>query len=97
MESAKPSVPTDAVDSNGKDASTATSLEEGEASSPKVDDNDRRTLIERTFGGKLVTGIRCTHCDCVSEKEEPFTDLSLAFCPSRDASESGESKASWPL
>ncbi|XP_019718132.1 ubiquitin carboxyl-terminal hydrolase 38 [Hippocampus comes] len=93
LESAKPSVPTDAVDSNSKDASTATSLEEREASSPKVDDNDRRTLIERTFGGKLVTGIRCTHCDCVSEKEEPFTDLSLAFCPSRDASKSDESKS----
>ncbi|XP_051939580.1 ubiquitin carboxyl-terminal hydrolase 38 [Hippocampus zosterae] len=93
LESAKPSVPTDAVNSNGKNANTATSLEEGEASSPKVDDDDRRTLIERTFGGKLVTGIRCTHCDCVSEKEEPFTDLSLAFCPSRDASKSDESKS----
>ena len=34
------------------------------------------------FGGKLITGIRCTHCNSISEKEEPFSDLSLAFCPS---------------
>uniref|UniRef100_A0A3B4AEW0 Ubiquitin carboxyl-terminal hydrolase n=1 Tax=Periophthalmus magnuspinnatus TaxID=409849 RepID=A0A3B4AEW0_9GOBI len=44
-------------------------------------DCDSRTLIEKTFGGKLITGIRCMHCNSISEKEEPFTDLSLAFCP----------------
>lgn len=44
--------------------------------------NDQRTLIEKMFGGTLVTGIRCLRCNCISEKEEPFTDLSLAFCPS---------------
>ncbi|KAM3838080.1 ubiquitin carboxyl-terminal hydrolase 38-like [Diretmus argenteus] len=44
--------------------------------------NDGRTLIERMFGGKLSTGIRCMQCNSVSKKEEPFTDLSLAFCPS---------------
>ncbi|XP_037111888.1 ubiquitin carboxyl-terminal hydrolase 38 isoform X1 [Syngnathus acus] len=93
LESNNPSVPTDAIDASGKEASAPTSPEEGEAPAPKVDDNDRRTLIERTFGGKLVTGIRCTHCDCVSEKEEPFTDLSLAFCPSRGATKSNESKS----
>ncbi|XP_077575056.1 ubiquitin carboxyl-terminal hydrolase 38 [Stigmatopora nigra] len=60
----------------------------GGATSPQSD--DKRTLIERTFGGKLVTGVRCTHCDGVSEKEEPFTDLSLAFCPSRDDDKSVE-------
>ncbi|XP_061626875.1 ubiquitin carboxyl-terminal hydrolase 38 isoform X1 [Phyllopteryx taeniolatus] len=92
LESANLSVPADVVDSSSKDATAPTSPEEGEASSLKVDDDDRRTLIERTFGGKLVTGIRCTHCDGVSEKEEPFTDLSLAFCPSRDAAKSDESK-----
>uniref|UniRef100_A0A3Q0SAV9 Ubiquitin carboxyl-terminal hydrolase n=1 Tax=Amphilophus citrinellus TaxID=61819 RepID=A0A3Q0SAV9_AMPCI len=43
---------------------------------------DRRTLIEKLFGGKLITSIRCMQCNCISEKEEPFTDLSLAFCPS---------------
>uniref|UniRef100_A0A3Q3MEX2 Ubiquitin carboxyl-terminal hydrolase n=1 Tax=Mastacembelus armatus TaxID=205130 RepID=A0A3Q3MEX2_9TELE len=43
--------------------------------------DDQRTLIEKMFGGKLITGIRCMHCNCISEKEEPFTDLSLAFCP----------------
>ncbi|KAI5625147.1 ubiquitin carboxyl-terminal hydrolase 38, partial [Silurus asotus] len=44
--------------------------------------DDRRTLVERMFGGRLSTSIRCLQCHSVSEKEEPFTDLSLAFCPS---------------
>ncbi|KAL1023757.1 hypothetical protein UPYG_G00045700 [Umbra pygmaea] len=47
--------------------------------------SDRRTLIERMFGGRLSTGICCMTCNSVSEKEEPFTDLSLAFCPSTTA------------
>ncbi|XP_060782507.1 ubiquitin carboxyl-terminal hydrolase 38 isoform X3 [Neoarius graeffei] len=45
-------------------------------------DSDGRTLVERMFGGRLSTGIRCLQCNSLSEKEEPFTDLSLAFCPS---------------
>lgn len=56
--------------------------------------NDGRTLIERMFGGKLITGIRCMQCNSISEKEEPFTDLSLAFCPS--ASSQGSPKAERP-
>lgn len=43
---------------------------------------ERKTLIETMFGGTLITRIRCLQCHCISEKEEPFTDLSLAFCPS---------------
>lgn len=45
-------------------------------------DGDGRTLVERMFGGRLSTGIRCLQCNSLSQKEEPFTDLSLAFCPS---------------
>nr|XP_057926690.1 ubiquitin carboxyl-terminal hydrolase 38 [Doryrhamphus excisus] len=90
LESTKPSVApapaTPVVDSTSKDPTGQTSPEEGLASSlspaESKADHDRRTLIERTFGGKLVTGIRCTHCNGISEKEEPFTDLSLAFYPS---------------
>uniref|UniRef100_A0A8C7CUM0 Ubiquitin specific peptidase 38 n=1 Tax=Oncorhynchus kisutch TaxID=8019 RepID=A0A8C7CUM0_ONCKI len=52
----------------------------------KSEGNDERTLIERMFGGRLSTGIRCMTCNSVSEKEEPFTDLSLAFCPSSTSS-----------
>ncbi|XP_055769208.1 ubiquitin carboxyl-terminal hydrolase 38-like [Salvelinus fontinalis] len=52
----------------------------------KSEGNDKRTLIERMFGGRLSTGIRCMTCNSVSEKEEPFTDLSLAFCPSTTSS-----------
>lgn len=48
---------------------------------PDPSSGDSRTLVERMFGGRLTTGIRCLRCHSVSEKEEPFTDLSLAFCP----------------
>nr|XP_033795813.1 ubiquitin carboxyl-terminal hydrolase 38 [Geotrypetes seraphini]XP_033795818.1 ubiquitin carboxyl-terminal hydrolase 38 [Geotrypetes seraphini] len=41
-----------------------------------------KTLIEKMFGGKLLTNIRCLNCKSTSQKEEAFTDLSLAFCPS---------------
>ncbi|XP_078078030.1 ubiquitin carboxyl-terminal hydrolase 35-like [Mustelus asterias] len=40
-----------------------------------------KTLIERMFGGKMVTKIHCRCCRNVSFREEAFTDLSLAFPP----------------
>ncbi|XP_075607320.1 ubiquitin carboxyl-terminal hydrolase 38 [Balearica regulorum gibbericeps] len=43
--------------------------------------SEERTLIEKMFGGKLKTTIHCLNCKSVSQKEEAFTDLSLAFCP----------------
>ncbi|XP_029017974.1 ubiquitin carboxyl-terminal hydrolase 38 [Betta splendens] len=73
------------VDTSCKDQTGQTSKEGKESSFTSAEikpDNDGRTLIERMFGGKLITGICCTQCNCISEKEEPFTDLSLAFCPS---------------
>ncbi|XP_053711605.1 ubiquitin carboxyl-terminal hydrolase 38 isoform X5 [Synchiropus splendidus] len=71
---------------NGDEPVDQTAIEESDESSSAVElKSESRTLIERTFGGRLVTGIRCTHCNSVSEKEEPFTDLSLAFCPSTTA------------
>ncbi|XP_055971812.1 ubiquitin carboxyl-terminal hydrolase 35 [Sorex fumeus] len=39
------------------------------------------TSVERMFGGKIVTRIRCLRCLNVSSREEDFTDLSLAFPP----------------
>lgn len=51
-------------------------------SDPVVAKGDGRTLVECMFGGRLSTAIRCLKCHSLSEKEEPFTDLSLAFCPS---------------
>ncbi|XP_019389950.1 PREDICTED: ubiquitin carboxyl-terminal hydrolase 38 isoform X1 [Crocodylus porosus] len=42
---------------------------------------EERTLIEKMFGGKLKTIICCLNCKSTSQKEEAFTDLSLAFCP----------------
>ncbi|XP_063996341.1 ubiquitin carboxyl-terminal hydrolase 35 [Pogoniulus pusillus] len=41
----------------------------------------KRTLIEKMFGGKMMTKIRCLKCMNVSSREEAFTDLSLAFPP----------------
>ncbi|NXF92653.1 UBP35 hydrolase, partial [Eubucco bourcierii] len=40
-----------------------------------------KTLIEKMFGGKMLTKIRCLKCMNVSSREEAFTDLSLAFPP----------------
>ncbi|NXP45399.1 UBP38 hydrolase, partial [Heliornis fulica] len=49
-----------------------------EASGKEIEE---KTLIEKMFGGKLKTTICCLNCKSVSQKEEAFTDLSLAFCP----------------
>ncbi|XP_059198120.1 ubiquitin carboxyl-terminal hydrolase 38 [Centropristis striata] len=85
LESVKPKVASP-VDTSSKDPTGQTSPEDNDESSltpaELKPENDGRTLIERMFGGKLVTGIRCMQCNGISEKEEPFTDLSLAFCPS---------------
>ncbi|GAB0206322.1 ubiquitin carboxyl-terminal hydrolase 38 [Grus japonensis] len=43
--------------------------------------SEERALIEKMFGGKVKTTVRCLKCKSVSQKEEAFTDLSLAFCP----------------
>lgn len=81
LESAKP-----LIDTSSKEPTSLTSAQEQEEAcftpAKTKSENNGKTLIERTFGGKLVTGIRCMQCNFISEKEEPFTDLSLAFCPS---------------
>ncbi|XP_038569078.1 ubiquitin carboxyl-terminal hydrolase 38 [Micropterus salmoides] len=85
LESAKPKVASP-IDTSSKDPKGQICPEEGEESSLTPAETkpgaDGRTLIETMFGGKLITGIRCMQCNCISEKEERFTDLSLAFCPS---------------
>lgn len=91
LESAKPKVAA-LVDASSKDPTSPTSAEEREEAhltpAETNPEDDGRTLIERMFGGKLITGIRCLQCNCISEKEEPFTDLSLAFCPSASSQDS---------
>ncbi|XP_072112271.1 ubiquitin carboxyl-terminal hydrolase 38 [Mobula birostris] len=54
----------------------ATSLTE-----PDLTRADGKTLIEKMFGGKLQTTIHCLNCKSTSQKQEAFTDLSLAFPP----------------
>ncbi|KAM7419437.1 hypothetical protein PAMA_016517 [Pampus argenteus] len=84
LNSAKPKVASP-VDPSSTDSTGQTSPEEGEESPltpAETKPEDNRTLTEKMFGGKLITGICCMQCNSISEKEEPFTDLSLAFCPS---------------
>uniref|UniRef100_A0A1A7YUB6 Ubiquitin carboxyl-terminal hydrolase n=1 Tax=Iconisemion striatum TaxID=60296 RepID=A0A1A7YUB6_9TELE len=86
LESSKPKVPS-LVGTSRKEASEEqqeSCLSETETKPA----SDQRTLIEKMFGGKLITGIRCMQCNGISEKEEPFTDLSLAFCPSASSQNS---------
>uniref|UniRef100_H2ZX11 Ubiquitin carboxyl-terminal hydrolase n=1 Tax=Latimeria chalumnae TaxID=7897 RepID=H2ZX11_LATCH len=44
-----------------------------------------KTLIEKMFGGKLMTNTCCLCCHNISLREEAFTDLSLAFPPPQKA------------
>lgn len=98
LESAKPKVAfTDVTASKESISSTGGGEEAALTPAENKPGNDRRTLIERMFGGRLITGIRCMQCNSISEKEEPFTDLSLAFCPSstsQDGPQEGPSEES---
>ncbi|CAG11048.1 unnamed protein product, partial [Tetraodon nigroviridis] len=82
LESATPKL---ASHSKRTDSACQTSPEEGQESPPSAAKTEppeqRKTLIETMFGGTLITCIRCLQCHSISEKKEPFTDLSLAFCP----------------
>ncbi|KAI4895404.1 hypothetical protein NFI96_022026 [Prochilodus magdalenae] len=90
LQTAKPKVVS--VDAEGIDDGTAHSGAETMSRShtePVGAEGDERTLVERMFGGRLSTSIRCLQCHSLSKKEEPFTDLSLAFCPSAPLSAVG--------
>ncbi|XP_006865048.1 PREDICTED: ubiquitin carboxyl-terminal hydrolase 35 [Chrysochloris asiatica] len=50
-------------------------------SPPEEHPSPSSTSVEKMFGGKIVTRIRCLCCLHVSCREEAFTDLSLAFPP----------------
>lgn len=88
LESAMPKIASP-VDTSSKDPTSPVEREESSLTAAETEPgNDGRTLIETMFGGNLITGIRCLQCNCISEKEEPFTDLSLAFCPSATSQDS---------
>nr|XP_004549396.1 ubiquitin carboxyl-terminal hydrolase 38 [Maylandia zebra] len=84
LDSAEPKAASPA-DTSSKDPATTSAQEDNEQTILPLAEakpgDDTRTLIEKMFGGKLITSICCMLCNCISEKEEPFTDLSLAFCP----------------
>lgn len=88
LESAMPKL---ASHSKRTDSASQASPGEGQESPPSAANaeppEERKTLIETMFGGTLITCIRCLQCHCISEKKEPFTDLSLAFCPPAAASQ----------
>ncbi|XP_058162028.1 ubiquitin carboxyl-terminal hydrolase 35 isoform X2 [Dasypus novemcinctus] len=50
-------------------------------SPPEEPPGPSSTSVEKMFGGKIVTRLRCLRCLRVSCREEAFTDLSLAFPP----------------
>ncbi|KAJ8383216.1 hypothetical protein SKAU_G00039940 [Synaphobranchus kaupii] len=79
---AKPALASAEPNSNGSSGAPHAPDAPRPKEDPSEREEDRETLIEKMFGGKLSTGIRCMQCASVSEKEEPFSDLSLAFCPS---------------
>uniref|UniRef100_A0A1A8MFA2 Ubiquitin carboxyl-terminal hydrolase n=4 Tax=Nothobranchius pienaari TaxID=704102 RepID=A0A1A8MFA2_9TELE len=87
LESSKPKVPS-LVGCSSKETSSEEQPESRLIETETKPADDQRTLIEKMFGGKLITGIRCMQCNCISEKEEPFTDLSLAFCPAASSQKS---------
>ncbi|XP_053478021.1 ubiquitin carboxyl-terminal hydrolase 38 [Ictalurus furcatus] len=83
LQTAKPkTVSSDVEGTDDAKAQNVTSTPSHSQTTPVDTDGDGQTLVERMFGGRLSTGIRCLQCHSLSEKEEPFTDLSLAFCPS---------------
>lgn len=49
------------------------------------------TLVERTFGGKIVSSYVCLQCRTESSKSETFMDLALAFPEDSDNIENGSS------
>ncbi|KAG7483902.1 hypothetical protein MATL_G00043250 [Megalops atlanticus] len=53
----------------------------GQKSQGPLEGQDNGTLIKRMFGGKMVTRIRCLRCQNISQREEDFSDLSLALPP----------------
>ncbi|MBN3322914.1 UBP38 hydrolase, partial [Atractosteus spatula] len=67
-------------DSNGLALETP-GMDDHSSDSSSGEHGNKETLIENMFGGKLSTSIRCMQCNSISNKEEPFTDLSLAFRP----------------
>ncbi|XP_059821120.1 ubiquitin carboxyl-terminal hydrolase 38 [Hypanus sabinus] len=76
-ENSSPTCENSVCDCNAqKHPEEATSLTE-----PDLARVDGKTLIEKMFGGKLQTTIHCLNCKSTSQKQEAFTDLSLAFPP----------------
>ncbi|NXV81408.1 UBP38 hydrolase, partial [Atlantisia rogersi] len=65
---------------SGKTSASKTN-EDSKTREESSNGSGEKTLIEKMFGGKLKTTICCLNCKSVSQKEEAFTDLSLAFCP----------------
>jgi len=45
----------------------------------ETESTSTQTLVERTFGGKIISSYVCLQCRTESSKSETFTDLALAF------------------
>lgn len=42
-----------------------------------VKDNDEDNLIQKIFGGKMVSSVMCLRCKSISNKVDKFLDISL--------------------
>jgi len=59
----------------------------------ETESTSQMTLVERTFGGKIVSSYICLQCRTESSKSETFTDLALAFPEESDSTENSSSVA----
>jgi len=72
-------------------AVTADASQSGDVAAA-VSASSSQTLVERTFGGKIVISYVCLQCRTESAKSEMFTDLALAF-PQDSASDDSDGGA----
>ena len=67
-------------ESSKEEASTGADASSGDASSATT---QKPSIVDKYFGGKSTTFIRCHQCNCISSRTETFFDLPLAFPESK--------------
>ncbi|KAK3597110.1 hypothetical protein CHS0354_021218 [Potamilus streckersoni] len=65
--------------SPGTSVSPETTKETGRKSPSEKVMQPKQTLIEKNFGGKMITTVKCLNCGTESSQSEMFTDIPLAF------------------
>ncbi|KAL3879797.1 hypothetical protein ACJMK2_032080 [Sinanodonta woodiana] len=65
--------------SSGTSLNPDATKETGRKSPTEKSIQPKQTLIEKNFGGKMVTTVKCLNCGTESSQSEMFTDIPLAF------------------